>query len=75
MSDHDGAYEFASLPQGEYRIAAWQCIWEGMAQYREFFEAFASEAKAIKLAAGVSEQIDLTAIGERAAAVQAAKVR
>jgi hypothetical protein len=46
-----------------------------MAQYRGFFEAFGREAKAIQLRAGASEEIDLTAISERAAAVQAAKVR
>jgi hypothetical protein len=75
MSNHDGAYELANLPPGDYRIAAWQGISEGIAQYREFFGAFASVAKTIKLAAGATEQLDLTAIGERAAALQAAKVR
>jgi protocatechuate 3,4-dioxygenase beta subunit len=75
MSDEDGKYELANLPPGVYRIAAWQGIWEGMAEYREFFEAFGREAKTIQLGRSASEEIDLTAISEKSAAVQAAKVR
>ena len=41
ISDEDGVYEFANLRPGEYRVAAWQGVSAGVAQYRGFTAAAA----------------------------------
>ncbi|MCA2971571.1 MAG: carboxypeptidase regulatory-like domain-containing protein [Acidobacteriaceae bacterium] len=75
MTDGDARYRFANLAPGVYRIAAWQGISEGMAQYRQFLSAFGRSAKAIQLVDGAREQIDLSAIDRKAAILEADKLR
>jgi hypothetical protein len=75
MSREDGVYEFGNLPPGEYRVAAWQGVSPGVAQYRGFFEPFTNDARSVRLAPGDNQEINPDVIGEKTAAAQLAKVQ
>jgi hypothetical protein len=57
-------------PPGEYRVAAWQGVSPGVAQYRGFFELFTNDAGFVNLAPGQNQEINPVAIGEKTAAAQ-----
>jgi len=63
LSQEDGLYEFANLPPGEYRVAAWQGVSPGIAQYRGLFAPYTSTAQSVNLGPGKDQALSLVAIG------------
>lgn len=69
----DGRFAFSGVPPGEYRLAAWDQIENGLAQYPPFRIQFDSSSTQVKLAEGARENADLIAISRDA--IQSAEAR
>jgi hypothetical protein len=69
----DGRFVFSGVPPGEYRLAAWDRIENGLAQYPPFRIQFDSSATRVKLTEGARENADLVAISQDA--IQSAESR
>jgi len=67
ISQQNGAYEFANLPPGEYRVAAWRGVSPGVAQYRGFFESFTTDASSVRVSPGANLEVNSIAIAEKIA--------
>ena len=57
-----GIFKFENLAPGEYLLNAWEDIDPGLAEYPEFFKAFASPATRLTLKTGARETVTVTAI-------------
>jgi len=74
-TDVNGQFKFASLPPGEYRIAAWEQIDPGLGTVPEFRIKFESKAAAVKLDESAHENIEAPLIGRDAIEAEAAKLQ
>ncbi len=74
-TDPNGQFKFASLPPGEYRIAAWEQIDPGLGTVPEFRIKFESKAAAVKLDESAHENIEAPLIGRDAIEAEAAKLQ
>jgi hypothetical protein len=74
-TDRDGNFAFMNLPPGEYRIAAWEGIEPGLAEYPGFHRAFESQAKRVSLGQNAALNFKLTAITSEASASQSLAVK
>ena len=70
-----GIFKFENLAPGEYLLNAWEDIDQGLAEYPEFFKAFASSATRLTLKAGAREAATVTAMPRDAWEGQAWKLR
>ncbi len=73
QTDANGQFKFASLPPGEYRIAAWEQIDPGLGTVPEFRIKFENNAAAVKLEESAHENVEAPLIGRDAIATEAAK--
>ena len=48
-TDQNGAFEFLSLPPGEYFLAAWEAVDPGLLEYQPFLAGFAADAAKLAL--------------------------
>jgi hypothetical protein len=74
-TDANGKFKFASLPPGEYRIAAWEQIDPGLGTVPEFRIKFESRAAAVKLDENAHENIEAPLISHDAIETEAAKLQ
>jgi hypothetical protein len=74
-TDLNGQFKFASLPPGDYRIAAWEQIDPGLATIPEFRIKFDSKAAAVKLDENAHENTEAPLIGRDAIEAEAAKLQ
>ncbi len=74
-TDPNGQFKFASLPPGDYRIAAWEQIDPGLGTVPEFRIKFESKAAAVKLAENAHENVEAPLIGHDAIEAEAAKLQ
>jgi protocatechuate 3,4-dioxygenase beta subunit len=74
-TDVNGQFKFASLPPGDYRIAAWEQIEPGLATVPEFRIKFESKAAAVKLDENGHENTETPLIGRDAIEAEAAKLQ
>jgi hypothetical protein len=74
-TDANGHFKFASLPPGEYRIAAWEQIDPGLGTVPEFRIKFESKAAAVKLDENAHENIEAPLIPHEAIETEAAKLQ
>lgn len=72
-TDANGTFRFGNLPPGEYRVAAWEDIDSGLAQYRPFCELFGSKAAKVQLGENGRERVDVKLVP--AAAIASATAR
>jgi hypothetical protein len=75
QTDTNGQFKFASLPPGEFRVAAWEQIDPGLGTVPEFRIKFESKAAAVKLEEGAHENVDAPLIGRDAIETEAAKLQ
>jgi hypothetical protein len=74
-TDVNGQFKFASLPPGDYRVAAWEQIDPGLGTVPEFRIKFESKAAAIKLNENAHENVEAPLIGRDAIEAEAAKLQ
>jgi hypothetical protein len=74
-TDANGQFKFASLPPGEYRVAAWEQVDYGLALAPDFRIEFDSQAAAVKLDENAHANIDAPLIGREAIEAEAAKLQ
>jgi hypothetical protein len=74
-TDVNGQFKFASLPPGEYRIAAWEQIEPGLGTVPEFRIKFESKAAAVRLDENAHENIEAPLIPRDAIETEAAKLQ
>src|SRR5579863_244548 len=75
QTDANGQFKFASLPPGDYRIAAWEQIDPGLSTTPDFRIKFESSAAAVKLNENGHENIEAPLIGHEAIEAEAAKLQ
>jgi hypothetical protein len=75
LTDANGQFKFASLPPGNYRIAAWEQIDPGLGTVPEFRMKFESKAASVKLEENAHESIEAPLIGRDAIETEAAKLQ
>jgi hypothetical protein len=75
QTDANGQFKFASLPPGDYRIAAWEQIDPGLSTIPEFRIKFESNAAAVKLNENGHENIEAPLIVHDAIEAEAAKLQ
>src|SRR6185295_10236333 len=61
-ADQNGAFQFRTLPPGEYFAAAWEDADAGLVLSRDFLASFASEAAAVTLTEGGRQAIEAKVI-------------
>lgn len=71
----DGRYRFASLPPGEYRLAAWEKIDPGFSELPEFLAKFEERATSIKLSENEHQNADPVVVKGDDIEVEANKLR
>jgi hypothetical protein len=74
-TDANGQFKFASLPPGDYRIAAWEQIEPGLGTVPEFRIKFESKAASVKLDENAHEKIEAPLIARDAIETEAAKLQ
>jgi hypothetical protein len=57
-TDQNGEFRLTGLAPGDYFVAAWEELEEGLAHSAEFLVRFQSEAKPVKVSEGVHEKLD-----------------
>ena len=62
MTSADGGFHFWRLPPGKYRIAAWDGVPLGVAEYPAFFRAFDAEATVVNVDRREERKVELTVI-------------
>jgi hypothetical protein len=69
----DGRFQFGSLAPGDYLVAAWEELEDGLAQNREFRSRFEGPATKVSLGESAHQELELTAIpkGVTEAAIRA----
>jgi len=75
ITDQNGGFKFQGLAPGDYYVAAWEDVDQGLLQSAEFVGHFTSDASAIKLSEGGQESRDLKLIPADKTAVEIAKLQ
>ena len=74
-TDSNGQFKFADLPPGDYRVAAWEHVDDGLAMVPEFRANFESKAAAVKVSEGDHAQAEAPLIPADAIAAVAATLQ
>ena len=75
VTDATGGFRFGNLRPGEYRIAAWEKIEPGLANYGEFHMKFDGEATVVKVGEDGREKVQPVLIGRQKVDAAAAGLR
>ena len=73
-TDQNGAFKFPSLAPGEYYVAAWDDLENGLAQSSEFVGHFNSDATAVKVAESGQANVDVKVMSRERIAAEIAKL-
>ncbi len=73
-TDQNGAFRFPSLAPGDYYVAAWDDLDQGLAQFGEFLAHFNGDASAIKVGESGQVSVDPKLIGRERTAAEIAKL-
>jgi hypothetical protein len=73
-TDQNGAFRFPSLAPGDYFVAAWDDLDQGLAQFGEFLAHFNADASAIKVGESGQVNVDPKLIGRDRIAAEIAKL-
>jgi len=74
FTDQTGGFKIQGLPPGDYYVAAWEDLDQGIAQNPDFLSHFTSDAKSMTLAEGSHESRDLKPVPADKIAVEIAKL-
>jgi hypothetical protein len=75
LTDQNGGFKFQGLAPGDYYVAAWEDVDQGLLQGADFLNHFTSDASAITLAEGGQESRDLKPVGADKVAAEIAKLQ
>jgi hypothetical protein len=71
-TDADGRFQFDNLAPGDYFVAAWEELEDGLALNREFRTRFEGAAVKLSLTESAHQEIEITAISRGAVQAQLA---
>jgi protocatechuate 3,4-dioxygenase beta subunit len=74
VTDQNGSYRFASLPPGQYYIAAFPGVELGLLESHDFVSGFNSESARIELAEGARSKLDAPILAAEKIAAEVAKL-
>ena len=75
LTDQNGGFKFQGLAPGDYYVAAWEDVDQGLLQSADFLSRFTGDAGAIKLAEGGQESADLKPVPAEKIAIEIAKLQ
>lgn len=73
-TDQNGRFRLTGLPPGEYLIAAWEELEQGLAESSEFLALFSSSAKTITLQESAREELQLQPVPRKKIVDEIAKL-
>lgn len=75
MTDQNGGFQFKGLAPGDYYIAAWEDLDQGLFQSADFRNQFTSEASSVTLSESGHENCDLKPVPSDKVAAEVAKLQ
>ena len=73
-TDQNGRFRLAGMPPGDYLIAAWEELEQGLAESYEFLALFSSDAKTVRLREGAREEVELRPVPRKKVVEEIAKL-
>ena len=75
LADEKGAFEFAGLAPGEYRVIAWEAVDDDLSDDATFRARFQNRATPVTVTEGARQKADVTWVPREATDAEAARIR